>query len=126
MRKNLISELTFTFSLKIIKLYQDLTKTHEYIISKQLLRSSTSIGANVEEAIAAFSKKDFVYKMSIASKEARETHYWLRLLKESSLTHRDLKSYIDNNQRIIKVLTSIVKTTTDRLENNPKFIIQNS
>jgi four helix bundle protein len=119
MRDNLISELTFNFSLKIIKLYQDLAKKNEYVISKQLLRSSTSIGANVAEAIEAFSKRDFVFKMSIAKKEARETHYWLRLLQESSLIHKDIQSYGEDIQRIIRVSTSIVKTTSENLEKNP-------
>ena len=113
MRENLISDLTFNFSLKIIKLYQDLIKKNEYVISKQLLRSSTSI---VAEALDAFSKRDFAYKMSIAKKEARETHYWLRLLQESSLLHRDVQVYIEDIQSIIKILTSIVKTTSENLE----------
>ena len=119
MRDNLISELTFNFSLRIIKLYQYLTKENEYVISKQLLRSSTSIGANVAEALDAFSKRDFVFKMSIAKKEARETHYWLKLLQESSLLHKDVQPYIDDIQSIIRVLTSIVKTTSENLEKNP-------
>ena len=119
MRDNLIQELTFTFSLNIIKLYQDLIKKNEYVISKQLLRSSTSIGANVAEALDAFSKRDFLYKMSIAKKEARETHYWLRLLQESPIINKDISAYIVDIQRIMRILTSIVKTTTERLENKP-------
>jgi four helix bundle protein len=116
MRNNLISELSFGFSLQIITLYQELYKEHEHIISKQLLRSSTSIGANVIEALDASSKKEFMYKMSIAKREARESHYWLKLLNESSLTQINLGQYIDGVQSIIKVLTSIVKTTSERLE----------
>ncbi len=80
---NLILKKTFDFSLSIIKLYTNLISEKEFIISKQLLRSATSIGANVEESIAAQSRKDFISKMSIASKEARESKYWLRLLSES-------------------------------------------
>jgi four helix bundle protein len=72
---NVIQTKTFQFSLKMISLYKILTENKEYILSKQLLRSGTSIGANVEEAIAAQSKKDFVAKMAISSKEARETKY---------------------------------------------------
>ena len=71
------------------------------------------------EANDAFSKRDFAFKMSIAKKEARETHYWLRLLEESSLTHKDMKHYIEDIQVIIRVLTSIVKTTSENLEKNP-------
>lgn len=74
-----ILDLAFDFSLKVIGLYKELIKQNEYVLSKQLLRSATSIGANVEEANAAQTKKDFIMKMSIASKEARETRYWLRL-----------------------------------------------
>ena len=83
--ENKIVSLTFDFSLEIIRLYKILVERKEYVISKQLLRSATSIGANVEEANAAQTKKDFIAKMSIASKEARETKYWLRLLDKSKL-----------------------------------------
>lgn len=77
---NLIVDKTFDFAIDIIEFYIQLKNDNEFILSKQLLRSATSIGANVEEAIAAQSKKDFINKMSIAAKEARETKYWLRLL----------------------------------------------
>jgi len=83
--ENKILELTFDFSLQVISLYKTLIQQNEYVISKQLLRSSTSIGANVEEANAAQTKRDFIMKMSIASKEARETKYWLRLLDKSQI-----------------------------------------
>jgi four helix bundle protein len=72
-----ILDRTFKFSLQIIELYKKLIDKKEYIISKQLLCSATSIGAKAQEASASFSKKDFAFKMSIASKEARETRYWL-------------------------------------------------
>jgi four helix bundle protein len=78
-----IDERTFEFALLIIELYRYLIVKNEYVMSKQILRSGTSIGANVQEAQAAQSKKDFVSKMTIASKEARETDYWLRLLDKS-------------------------------------------
>ena len=79
-KENLIETKSFEFSLNIIALYKKLVEENEYVISKQILRSGTSIGANIQEASAAFSKKDFLYKMSISSKEARETKYWLQLL----------------------------------------------
>jgi len=113
-KDNLIVAKSYQFALMIIELYKFLSDNkREYVLSKQLLRSGTSIGANVDEAQAAISKKDFVSKMSIASKEARESKYWLLLLKDSG--------YIDNNKSkvkvllheidsIIKILTSIVKT----------------
>ena len=78
-----IDERTFDFALKVVDLYKYLTENKEYVLSKQMLRSGTSIGANIQEAQAAQSKADFVSKMSIASKEARETKYWLRLLSKS-------------------------------------------
>jgi four helix bundle protein len=83
--ENKIVTLTFDFSIEIIGLYKVLTEQREFVISKQLLRSATSIEANVEEANAGQTKKDFIAKMSIASKEARESKYWLRLLDKSQL-----------------------------------------
>ena len=80
MKKSIIQEKSFEFSLIIIKLYQKMIDQNEYVLSKQLLRSGTSIGANIEEATAGISKKDFIAKMSISSKEARETRYWLKLI----------------------------------------------
>ena len=98
MKQNLIQDKSFQFSLSIIGLYQELLKEREYIISKQILRSATSIGANVEEAIAGQSKKDFLSKLSISLKEARETAYWLRLLAESDLrNHQYPFFYCQNN-----------------------------
>jgi len=102
---------SFDFALSIIKLYKRLQAQKEYVIYKQLLRSGTSIGANINEASAAFSRKDFLYKMSIASKEARETLYWLELLKESDLVELKLEKEIEDCAELIRLLTSIVKTT---------------
>ena len=93
---NKILELSFNFSLQIIKLYKLLVEKKEFVISKQLLRCGTSIGANIEEAIAAQSRKDFITKMSIASKEARETRYWLRLLDKSKLVDIDYSPYLNS------------------------------
>ena len=109
-KENVILDKTFNFSLKIIELYKYLSNNKEYIISKQLLRSGTSIGANVEESTAAQTKKDFITKMSIASKEARETRYWLRLLKKSQLVSGNYDEYLNDIDEIIKISTSIVKT----------------
>ncbi len=86
---------------------------NEFVLSKQLLRSGTSIGANTEEATAAQSRKDFISKMSISSKEARETNYWLRLLRDSQLCEGiDYTDLIKESEEIIAILTSIVKTTS--------------
>ena len=116
MRKNLIMDLSFKFSLKMLKLYKQLAKENEYIISKQLLRSSTSIGANVFEASAAASRKDFANKMTIASKEARETYYWLKLLDEGNVVSLSVSEYIIDIIEIIRILTAIVKTAKSNLK----------
>lgn len=110
---NKIQILSFNFSLEIIRLYKMLTESKEYILSKQLLKSGTAIGANIEEAIAAQSRKDFISKMSIASKEARETRYWLRLLNESRFVNLDYAQYLLSIDHIINILTKIVKTTVE-------------
>ncbi|HYW34499.1 MAG TPA: four helix bundle protein [Balneolaceae bacterium] len=112
--KNIVKEKSFKFSLQIISLYKKLIEEKEYIISKQLLRSATSIGANIEEADAGYSKKDFTAKMSIASKEARETEYWLRLLKFSKLTHLNVDNYLKDIDELIRLLTAIVKTAQNQ------------
>jgi len=107
---NIIAELSFDFALQVIKLYKILIENQEYILSKQLLRSGTSIGANVEEATAGQTKKDFITKMSIASKEARESRYWLKLLDRSKFIDFDYSSYLNEIETIIRILTKIVKT----------------
>jgi four helix bundle protein len=111
MTKSLIKEKTYKFALTIIELYQLLVQRGEYVLSKQLLKSGTSIGANVEEALAGQSRPDFLSKMSIASKEARETNYWLRLLRDSALIERRyLEKPIAESAEVICMPTSIVKT----------------
>ena len=112
-----IEDRTFEFSLLIIGVYKFLINKQEYIMAKQLLRCGTSIGANVAEAQVAQSKRDFIAKMSIASKEARETKYWLRLLQrsdylENSESHNELLEEIDN---VINIITKIVKTSQENI-----------
>ncbi|WP_273566697.1 four helix bundle protein [Maribacter halichondriae] len=107
----LIEEKSFQFALNTINLVKILRAHKEYIFANQLLRCSTSIGANVAEAGAGQSKKDFIAKMAIASKEARETRYWLKLIKESGLVSEDLEFYLKEIEEIIKILTKIVKTS---------------
>ena len=114
MRPNLILNLSFDFSIKVMGLYKDLTSKREYIISKQLLRSATSIGANIFEATAAASRKDFINKMTIASKEARETYYWLKLLEKGEIVNIKVGEYIKDIQDIINILTAIVKTSKEK------------
>lgn len=118
MKESIVQQKSFQFSLKIISLYKELIKENEYIVSKQLLRSGTSIGANIEEALAGQSKREFTAKMSISSKEARESKYWLRLLKQSELTSIDVDSLILDIDELIRILTSIVKTSQQNLTKN--------
>lgn len=109
--ENIILDKSFGFALLTIELFKQMVEQKEFVLSKQLLRSGTSIGANVEEATAAYSKKDFAAKMSIASKEARETRYWLRLIEKSKIVEIDVKLYLDEIENIVNILTAIVKTT---------------
>ena len=111
MGKSIIQEKSFQFALRTIEVYRKLQIEKEYVLSKQLLRSGTSVGANVEEALAAQSRRDFLSKMSIASKEARETRYWLLLLQTSKLANVNLNASLADVEEIIRILTSIVKTT---------------
>ncbi|MCM4156541.1 four helix bundle protein [Gramella sp. AN32] len=115
-RENLIAEKTFSFSLQIISLFKKLKSENEFVISNQLIRSATSIGANVEEAIAAQSRKDFIHKLSIASKEARETKYWLRLLNESQITKIDVAKELEEINHIINILTKIIMTSQNNIK----------
>ncbi len=109
-KENIIVVKSYQFSLDIIQLYKNLTGKKEYVLSKQIVRSGTSIGANVEEAQAAFSKKDFIHKMTISSKEARETFYWLRLLNDSDMLDPEFQTLLGKSEELIKLLTSIVKS----------------
>ncbi|MBK8518808.1 MAG: four helix bundle protein [Saprospiraceae bacterium] len=114
--ENKILEMTFDFSIKIIDLYKVLLVQKEFVISKQLLRCATSIGANTEEASAAQTKKDFIAKMSIASREARETKYWLRLRDKSQIVKRDYSNYLASIEHIINAITKIAKTSQESLK----------
>jgi len=91
-----------------------MTGKSEYVLSNQLLKAGTSIGANVQEATAAESKKDFIHKMAIASKEARETSYWLQLIRHSGKDYSGLQHCIEEVNHIINILTKIVKTAKSR------------
>jgi four helix bundle protein len=97
-------------------LYKAIIEQKEFILSKQFLRSATSIGANIEEATAGVSRKDFINKLAIASKEARETHYWLRLLEpyHKEINFTAIKS---DCEELIKILTSIIRTSQENIKN---------
>ena len=119
MKESIIKDKTKSFALRIIKLYKYLTLVSdmkEYVMSKQVLRCGTSIGANVKEALRGQSKADFRAKMNIALKEASETEYWLELLHESDyISEEQFQSIIADNIEIIKILTSIVKNANNNV-----------
>lgn len=110
-RPNLIEEKSFSFALSVVRLFGTMKGEGERILGRQLLRSGTSVGANVSEALAGSSKRDFIAKMNIALKEARESHYWLRLLAESGYGSPDsLVPLTSDANELVAILTSIVKT----------------
>lgn len=113
MGENVAQNKSKVFALRVIKLYKFLcSEKQEYILSKQVLRSGTSIGANIREAESGFSKKDFTAKMSIALKEAAETAYWLELLVESDyISKEQFDSIYHDNEELLKLLTAIVKSS---------------
>ena len=119
MKENILLNKSFKFAIRVIRLYKYLCDDKkEYVLSKQLLRSGASIGANINETQEAQSKNDFISKLSISLKEARESKYWIELLKETNyLSEKEASNILEDLIEIIKLLTSIIKTTKD---NNAK------
>ena len=114
-KENIILHKSYSFALNIIGLYKRLIGKKEYVLSKQLLRAGTSIGANVHEAVSGESKKDFIHKLGIATKEARETQYWLNLLKDSGyIEFAEFSEINASSNELIKILNSIIITTKQR------------
>ena len=115
MKDNIILDKSFDFAIRVVKLYKHLCKDKkEYVLSKQLLRCGTSVGANINEAQAGQSKADFISKMSIASKEARESKYWINLLIKTGyldINENHVQSLQKDIEELIKLLTSIVKSS---------------
>jgi four helix bundle protein len=109
---NVIQIKSYNFAVKVVKLYQYLVEEkREYVLSKQLLRCGTSVGANVEEAIGGQSKKDFIAKLSISYKEAREAHFWIRLLYDTSYISLEQKQqYLSDIDEVLRILAQILKT----------------
>ncbi len=112
MKENIVKTKSFAFAVRIVRLCQYLTESKkEFVLSKQLLRSGTSVGAMVREAEFAETKSDFKHKMAIAQKEMNETIYWLALLNETGyLTQAEFNSINEDAVEIIKLITSIIKT----------------
>lgn len=111
-----IQERSFGFAVRIIKLVRSMERdTASWVVARQIARSGTSIGANIEEAQGAHSKADLIHKMNISRREARETHYWLRLLAETGLLpRRRLKELIQESEEIVRIPAAIVKTSRTR------------
>ncbi len=115
MKENIIKDKSFSFAIQIIQLNNELVKRKEYILSKQLIRSGTAIGALIRESEHAQSKADFINKLSIALKEANETLYWLELLvKTDFILEKDFLELSNKNEELIKLLVSIIKTSKSR------------
>ena len=113
MKPNILKEKSFSFAIRIVKLYKYLAnEEREFVLSKQLLRSGTSVGAMIREAEHAQTKKDFIHKLSIAQKEINESIYWLELLKATDyLVENQFQSVHNDAVEIIKIITSILKTS---------------
>ena len=112
MKESVLSVKSYSFALRIIKLYQSMaSEKKEFVLPKQILRSGTSIGANIEESVHAQSKLDFIHKLSIAKKEACETNYWLRLLRDSDFIKPKLaESLLEDCEKLQRIFTSSIKT----------------
>ena len=120
MKDNIILSKSFDFAIRIVELYKYLVNEHkEYVLSKQVLRSGTSIGANVNEAVEAQSKKDFVSKMSIALKETSETIYWLKLLYSTKyIAQSQYNALYSEVYQLKKILTSIIISAKEKMSEN--------
>lgn len=118
MKENIVESKSLDFAVKCIELYKHLTfESKEYILSKQMVRSGTSIGANIKEAVRGQSNADFISKMSISLKEASETEYWLTLLEKTNyITPLQFQSMIADCKELIAILTSITKTAKQNIE----------
>ncbi|MBN2271927.1 MAG: four helix bundle protein [Sedimentisphaerales bacterium] len=126
MAQSIAIQKSYDFALRIVDFCGKLKEQRQYEIARQLLRSGTSIGANIEEALAGSSRKDFFARMCIASKEARETNYWLRLIRDTATTD-DVRTetLIELSEKLIKILTSIVKTGCENKKRDTKGKTQN-
>jgi len=115
--QNVLKEKSYHFAIRIVKLYQFLKEEKkEFTLSKQILRSGTSIGANVEEAIGAQSQKDFFMKLNIVYKESRETHYWLRILHDTNyIDDKQFNSILNDCEELLKITGTIIKTMKSKL-----------
>ena len=125
---NLVQTKSYAFAVRIVRLYQYLVnEKKEFVLSKQVLRCGTSIGANVEEAIGGQSRADFLSKLSIAYKEARETAYWLRILKDTDyITATQFESLHADAEELCRIIATIQKSTKAGQHTDSQFVIHNS
>ncbi|MBD3724847.1 MAG: four helix bundle protein [Flavobacteriaceae bacterium] len=116
MKENIIQTKSYDFALKIVKLHRSLVENKkEFVLSKQLLRSGTSIGANIEEAIGGQSEKDFYAKLTISYKKARETKYWIRLFKDSEYLDKEIANdFLIDIEELLRIIGSIQKTLKNK------------
>ena len=116
MKKDIKNEKSMAFAIRIVNLNKSLCEKKEYVLSKQILKAGTSIGANLAEADCAVSKKDFLAKVYISLKECAETKYWLELLYKTEFINLDeYNSFIGDCDEIYRILSAITKTTRERL-----------
>ncbi len=115
-RENIILDKTYNYAIRIVKLYQYLCKEKkEFELSRQILRSGTSIGANVEESVGGLSRKDFLAKLGVSYREARETRFWLRLLRDTDyISKEQSESMLEDLEEIIRIITAIQKTIKNK------------
>ncbi|MEZ4688646.1 MAG: four helix bundle protein [Ignavibacteria bacterium] len=120
MTESIIKNKSYKFAIRIVKLYLYLrNEKKEFQLSKQILRSGTSIGANVEEALGGQSKKDFLNKISIAYKEARETNYWIRILNDTGFIDKEMyDSIVKDSYELLKILSKIQITVKEQIRNS--------
>lgn len=110
---NVILEKSYAFAIRIVMLHRHLVKTtHHYDLARQILKSGTSVGANIEEAIGGNSRKEFVHKLSIAYRETRETRFWIRLFRDTQiLSTTESESLLSDCEELLKIIGTIIKTT---------------
>jgi four helix bundle protein len=129
-RKSLIESKSYAFAVEVVRVYQSIQKKkREFVLSKQLLRSGTSIGANIMEGLGAYTKKEFSSKLGIAYKETQETKYWLRLLRDTNyLTEADFEFLFKNCDELAKLLFTIIRSSrkSNNLANSSQFLNRNS
>jgi four helix bundle protein len=121
-KENIILDKSFAFAVRIIRLFKVLAAKHEYVMSKQLLRSGTSVGANIREAVNGESKADFIHKLSMSQKEMAETCYWLDLLYATEyLNESEYNSIKKDADDIMYILTRIIVSTKQNLNSKPNL-----